>query len=357
MKVRSYYKSIIFTFFISTPSFSCDYIDDQYERRRGKYNNQRTETSFVEHTENTNKLLSDYNKVSNVPATLDQKKSIIKTTMTKFFVHANPEQYKLSLSVLEKTDKNYKHFKVLEQTEALSSKLARQLVDKDGVKTINRDMLSKYWNDHKELDEFGQITQEMFSLWFDEALSDHNKGLSRLAVRDFVDAAPTSAQRFSPNLSITVYKKPVNNGENFPHDHFSPITREEAIVIGECLLNDSDAQCEKPSSTIVQECHSTTTTPENFNIITTPNLSLSADNPNKDDDERSTGLYFSDLENSDDSDNDDDFLCITPMEKRIGTALSDEDEWDDLADINSPTRKGTRTFGALFSVVPQNPAF
>ena len=273
---------------------------------------------------------------------LDQKKSIIKTTMTKFFVHANPEQYKLSLSVLEKTDKNYKHFKVLEQTEALSSKLAKQLIDKDGVKTINRDVLSKCWDDHKELDEFGQITQEMFSLWFDEALSDHNKGLSRLAVSDFVDAAPTSPQRFSPNLSITVDRKPANNEENFPHDHFSTITFEKAIIIGQCLLNDSDAQCEKYSSTIVQECHSATTTPGNLSIITpTRELSLSADNPNKDHDERSTDLYFSDLDISDDSDNDDDFLRVTPMEKQIGTALSDEDEWDDLADINSPTRKGT----------------
>jgi hypothetical protein len=194
----------------------------------------------------------------------------------------------------------------------------------------------------------------MFSLWFDEALSDHNKGLSKLIVSDFVDAAPTSTQRFTPNLSITVYKKPVNNGENFSHDHFSPITREEAIVIGECLLNDSDTQCEKSSSKIAQECHSATTTPENLSIITTTrDLSLSADNANKDYDERSTDLCFSDLDNSDDSDNDDDFLCVTPMEKRIRTVLSDEDEWDDLADINCPTRKGTRTFGTLFSVAPQ----
>lgn len=352
MKVRSYYKSIIFTFFISTPSFSCDYIDDQYERRRGKYNDQRTETSFVEHTESINRLLSDYNKVSSVPATPNQKKSIIKATITKFFVHANPEQYKLSLSVLEKADKNYKHFKVLEQTEALSSKLAKQLINKDGVKTIDRDVLSKCWNDHKELDEFGQITQEMFSLWFDEALFDHNKGLSRLIVSDFVDAAPTSPQRFTPNLSISVYKKPVNNGENFLHDHFSPITREKAVTIGDGLLNDWDAQFEKSSSTIVQECLSATTTPENLSIITTTrDLSLSADNANNDDDERSTDLCFSD------SDNEDDFLCVTPMEKQIGTAPSDEDEWDDLADINSPKRKGTRPFGALFAVALQNAAF
>ncbi len=349
MKVISYYKSIIFTFFISTPGFSCDYIDDEYERRRGKYNDQRAETSFVEHTKNTNKLLSDYHKVSSVPATPNQKKSIIKTTMTKFFVHANPEQDKLSLSVLEKTDKNYKHFKVLEQTEALSSKLAKQLIDKNGVKTINRDVLSKYWNDHKELDEFAQITQEMFSIWFDEALSDHNKGLSRLAVSNFVDAAPTSPRRFSPNLSITVYKKPVNNGENFPHNHFSPITREKAVTIGDGLLNDWDAQCEKSSAT---------TTPENLSIITaTLNLSLSADNVNKDDDEKSTALCFSDSDNSDNSDNEDDFLCVTPMEKGIGTALSDEDGWDDLTNIKSPKREGTRFFVGLFTIALQNATF
>ena len=211
MKVRSYCKSILFTFFISMQSFSCEYLEDENKYRRGKFNaNPNREELFAQHTENSNKLLSDYDKVSNVQATFDQKKLIIKTTMAKFFVHKNPEQYRLSFKKLDKKDKNYKHFKILEKTEALSDILARGLLDKDGNKTINRKLLSDQWNDHKELDEFGQITQDMFSLWFNEALSEHNDGLTKRQAINILDNTVFAKKTLNEQIVNTAIAKKVN---------------------------------------------------------------------------------------------------------------------------------------------------
>ena len=242
MKVRSYLKTTLFTFFISTQGFSCEYIDDQYERRRQKFNGQRDEKEYAQHTQNTNKLLSDYDKVSCVPATLNQKKSIIKTTMTKFFVHKNTEQYRLSFRVLKETDKNYRHFKVLEQTEALSDKLAGKLVDKDGVKTIDRDFLSAHWDDHKELDAFGKITQELFLIWFNEALSEHNESLvfaqSTKSIVEFSLPHTTSPRQHVPNLStIMTHTHNVNtHSVSPPTEFFSPIGEEKKGLVGQDLV-------------------------------------------------------------------------------------------------------------------------
>ena len=366
MKVRSYYKTIIFTFFISAQGDTCEYIDDQYERRRGKYNGRLAETSFVEHTENTNKLLSNYNKVSSVPATLDQKKSIIKTTMAKFFVHANPEKYKLSFRTLKENDKNYRHFKILERTEVLSSELAKQLIDKDGVKTIDREFLSNQWSDHKELDEFGQITQEMFALWFNEALADHNRDLPKAIASAFVKAAPTSPRRFTPNLSVAIIDRKQKYGDT-DSQHFSPISHEKVFSEKE-LRSDSSAQSTNSS---------TTTLPERLSDLTTDHVDTS---PNSSEMEFSASEFLKisdhtfekalmDMDDDDhgstatdyntDQDELADFERISPTKQEINNAANKEQdaEWDDLSDDESPgkneSRKDTQSYTALIAGVLQ----
>ncbi len=350
MKVRSYYKNIIFTFFISTQNFACEYIDDQYARRRGKYNDQLGEMSFVEHTKNTNKLLSDYNMVSNVSATLDQKKSIIKTTMTKFFVHVNPEQYKLSFKVLKENDKNYRHFKILEQTEALSDKLAKQLIDKDGRKMADSYVLAAHWNDYKELDEFGQITQEMFLLWFNEALADHNKGLSKPITSAFVEveAAPTSPQRFTPNLSVIIDRK--QKYGDIDSQHFSPISHEK-VFTGKKLSSDSDAQSTSSSATTLPEHLSDLTsdhtdTPQNgretmlseSELLKISNHTfVKAATDDEEDEVASTATDY-----NTDYDQLDDIEYISPTEDIPDNAGGNNEEWDDLTIDEEQDTEGKR---------------
>lgn len=377
MKVRSYLKNTLFTFFISAQSFACEYIDDQYERRRQKFNDQHNEKAFVEHTKNTNKLLSNYNNVSSIPATLDQKKSIIKTTMAKFFVHANPEQYTLSFGALKETDKNYRHFRILEQTEMLSCKLAKGLTNKDGIKTIDQCLLADQWDNYKELEEFGKITQELFLIWFNEALSDHNKGFSGSQSLEMIIKCqpahtinitnahtfnPTSPRHFVPNLCMAIAdidEKPKSRDTYFPAEPFTSIASNKDSVSQEETWLDGSHSRRHPASPSNSSAHTSPDCPSELGseqygtspltaidlALTFPCAHDTFSSAHTNDESKELGKEINKGDETAtitdySSDGEGDFIHITTDKEFNGTKDEEQDgEWEQLTSGKSSSKK------------------
>ncbi|MES2252581.1 MAG: hypothetical protein V4482_02730 [Pseudomonadota bacterium] len=195
MKVRSYSKNILFSLFISMQGFACEYLDDQNKYRRGKFNlDPNKEELFVKQTENTNKFLSAYDKTSNALATLPQKIMIIKTTMIKFLVHKDSEKYKMSFKELQKTDKKYKHFRMLGLIEAFTQRVVN--ANRNKIKDIGKKAFLDFWDEYKELEESGKLPLELIYTCFDKARDEHFDGLFKLQARGVLDSLKAKLNDF-----------------------------------------------------------------------------------------------------------------------------------------------------------------
>ncbi|MES2607838.1 MAG: hypothetical protein V4544_03815 [Pseudomonadota bacterium] len=188
MKLKFFLKFGLFVISMATHCFSVPggsndsissgvvYIENQYAIRREDFTIRPEEiVRNSKQTDNIIKLLSDSSKVSHNHANEEEKRKILKAIIAGVLIH-NGER-KLHQCNLEGNHIFWKHFRILERGETLSILLNGILnVQNDGRRVLNDPTLNEHWSIFSELETYGGITKEMFALWFNETLEEHNKG-------------------------------------------------------------------------------------------------------------------------------------------------------------------------------------
>ena len=188
MKLKFFLKFGLFVISMATHCFSVPggsndsissgvvYIENQYVIRRDDFIIRPEEiVRNSKQTDNIIELLSDSSKVSHNHANEEEKRKILKAIIAGVLIH-NGER-KLHQCNLEGNHIFWKHFRILERGETLSILLNGILnVQNDGRRVLNDTTLNEHWSIFSELETYGGITKEMFALWFNEALEEHNKG-------------------------------------------------------------------------------------------------------------------------------------------------------------------------------------
>ena len=260
-----------------------EYLDRQYQQRRQEFDKNPMQTDrYSEFTENINKVASDYHKVSKTKhATQDEQATILKSIMATTLIHGNSTHYTLRHPQLAKEDRLYRHFKIISHTEKLSHQLMEYINNASVVvdKKTSEDMLSSYlksiWGDYTELDTYGHITREMFSLWFNKTRDEHKQGFSiRQATLMNDKVTPVINNRISP-VSIT----------EVPDQHvcFTHTAELVEVLVDENMTKNNSSSLKSPIISLASECspatpllHTGTCTPllREFNLFNDSDDSL-----------------------------------------------------------------------------------